>query len=86
VLVFPTTPAGPVTLACSRDCLYLATLDRDDGRPVVALRGALRGGAQAVLTLPRTKLAPGAYRFDVRLVAQVNPGPVTQLTSPPLSP
>ena len=87
-LTFPTeltsTP-GPITLACSRDCLYLVTLDRTDGRPVVARRGALGGSAAAIIALPQTKLVPGTYRFDVRLVSRVNPGSVIQLTSPSLS-
>ena len=87
-LTFPTeltsTPA-PLTLACSRDCLYLVTLDRADGRPIVARRGALHAGAEATIHLPQTKLVPGNYRFDVRLVSQVNPGPVKQLTSAPLA-
>jgi len=37
------------------------------------------------VTLPQAKLKPGAYRVDVRLVNQVNPGPVTQQTGPPLT-
>ena len=48
-LTFPETLAPPaaaqVVLGCSRDCLYLVTLVRADGTPVVANRGALRGGA-----------------------------------------
>ena len=50
-LTFPETLAPPasaqVVLGCSRDCLYLVTLVRADGTPVVAKRGALRGGAAA---------------------------------------
>ena len=87
-LTFPTeltSIPAPLTLACSRDCLYLVTLDRADGRPIVARRGALRANAEATIRLPQTKLAPGNYRFNVRVVSQVNPGPVTQLTSPPLA-
>jgi hypothetical protein len=76
-----------LTLGCVRDCLYLVTLDDASGNPVVATRGALRGGfPPALITLPQTKLKPGAYRIDVRLVNQVNPGAVLQQTSPPLSP
>lgn len=86
-LTFPTTLASPVSvsLACDRDCLYLATLDRG-GRPVVALRGSLLGGAAAAtVTLPKAKLTAGAsYTVTVRLVARVNPGAVTTLASPPL--
>ena len=72
-------------LACDRDCLYLVTLDGANGLPVVARRGALRGStAPARITLPQAKLASGTYTVSVQLVAQVNPGTVTKLESPPL--
>jgi hypothetical protein len=88
-LVFPATltPPSPaqLSLACDRDCLYLVTLSREDGTPVVAQRGSLPGGvAPRVVSMPRTTLKPGSYRIDVRLVAQVNPGEVTRFTSPAL--
>ncbi len=88
-LTFPEQLAPPaaaqVVLGCSRDCLYLVTLVRADGTPVVAKRGALRGGAPAsTVTLPQTTLKAGTYALDVRLVAQVNPGAVTRLASPEL--
>ena len=71
-----------VALACARDCLYLVTLNDARGRPVAARRGSLRGGGRALtLELPKTKLGGAHYRFDVRLVDRVNPGPVTRLTS-----
>jgi hypothetical protein len=84
---YPTTLTSPiaVSLNCNRDCLYLVTLDRTDGRPVVAHRGQLNGGPASALTrivLPRAKLAPGSYRVDVRIVARVNPGTVTQYFGP----
>ncbi len=80
------TAQASVNLACDRDCLYLVTLDRADGRPVAASRGALTGGAPAqTIALPRAKLGSGSYTIDVRLVARVNPGAVTTLTSPPLT-
>jgi hypothetical protein len=84
-LTFPQdlTSAPSVTLGCNRDCLYLVTLDRADGRPVAASRGSLAGGASAqTITLPQRKLAAGRYRVDVRLVSSVNPGPLTRLRSP----
>jgi D-glucuronyl C5-epimerase C-terminus len=89
-LTFPEQldPAAPasVTFGCARDCLYLVTLERADNKPVVARRGSLRGGMPPVAVwLPQAKLKPEAYRIDVRLVNQVNPGPVTQQTSPPLA-
>jgi hypothetical protein len=68
-----------VVLGCSRDCLYLVTLDRADGRPVVAVRGLVTGGAGAkTITLPKRKLPRGSYRLDVQLVSRVNPGAVTR--------
>jgi hypothetical protein len=77
----------PVSVNCNRDCLYLVSLDRSDGRPVVALRGQLVGGIGGqfpALKLTRTKVPPGTYRVDVRLVSRVNPGPVTRYLGPPL--
>jgi hypothetical protein len=90
VVEYPATLAQPiaVTLNCNRDCLYLVTLDRADGRPVVARRGQLDGGPGKGLTrvvLPKAKLSAGTYRVDVRVVARVNPGPVAKLLSPPLT-
>jgi hypothetical protein len=74
-----------VQFGCNVDCLYLVTLDAPDGRPVVARRGALRGGrAPATIGLPTAKLGAGPYRIGVRLVASVNPGAMTTLESPPL--
>jgi hypothetical protein len=87
-LEFPTTltPApASLTLACNRDCLYLATLDDAAGRPVVAKRGQLDGGRLARITLPNAKLAPGTYKLDVRLVARVNPGAMTRYLSDSLA-
>ncbi len=85
----PTVSSSSATvfqLACTRNCLYLATLDGADGKPVAAARGALVGGAAAAnVTLPKVKLGAGPYMIDVRLVSQVNPGTVAQQTSDPLS-
>jgi hypothetical protein len=77
-----------VSLNCNRDCLYLVTLDRADGSPVVARRGELEGGPAAGMrriALPKAKLPAGAYTVDVRLVARVNPGAVSRYVSPPLT-
>jgi hypothetical protein len=87
---YPTALTQPisVSLNCNRDCLYLVTLDRGDGRPVVAHRGQINGGPSSPLTkvtLPRAKVTAGTYRVDVRIVARVNPGAVTSYLSPPLT-
>jgi hypothetical protein len=91
-LVFPaqlSTLSPPrVLLACTRDCLFLVTLERtSDGKPVLAKRGALQGRTTpTAVQLPRgVALAVGrSYRMRVRLVAQFNPGTVRQYTSPTL--
>ena len=85
-LTFPTEltsgTAASVTLGCSRDCLYLVTLDRANGRPVVARRGVLNGGAAAqTITLPKHRLLGGGYRLDVRVVSRVDPGVVKRVRS-----
>lgn len=87
-LEYPATLTQPVsvTLACDRDCLYLVTLERADGTPIVAARDQLAGGAAPrTITLPTAKLAAGSYTIQVRLVARVNPGAVTTLASPPIA-
>ena len=89
-LVFPAAVANgattPVQLGCARDCLYLITLERADGIPVVARRGALTGGGAAkLIALPKAQLAAGAYRIAVRLVTQTNPGPIAVILSQPLT-
>src|SRR5579862_6668954 len=86
-LVFPTDLGGGVQLGCTSDCLYLLTLERAvSGTPVLAVRGALTGGAApATIHLPRDPVAPGSYVLSVRLVTQANPGPVRLVQSPPLT-
>ena len=90
-IAWPTSlGAQPVAVSfdCSRDCLYLVTLDDAQGRPVVARRGQLAGGpsgTRATVALPKVKLVAGrAYSLDVRLVARVNPGAVARYVAPPL--
>jgi hypothetical protein len=85
-LTFPTelSESAPtsVALGCDRDCLYLLTLDRANGQPVLASRGTLNGGDPAqTITLPARQLPAGGYRVDVRLVSRVDPGAVTRKLS-----
>ena len=85
-LTFPDVLTGSsataVSLGCDRDCLYLVSLLRANGRPVVSARGTLKGGyPAATVTLPAQRLAAGRYRLDVRLVSRVDPGPVTRRMS-----
>lgn len=90
-LAFPlsfTSQSPPwVALACSRDCAYLITLERADGKPINAKRGILRAGAITKLKLSGSSAlrAGSSYRLRLRLVASINPGPIRQYVSPPLS-
>jgi len=83
--LLPSTPVS-VALGCNRDCLYLVSLDRASGQPIVALRGSLNGGdPPQTITLPARQLRAGGYRVDVRLVSRVCPGAVTRELSPVLT-
>lgn len=91
-LVFPLSFSSlsppTVVLTCTRDCVYLVTLERADGKPVSAKRGALRAdAAPTAVKLPSsgTLSASNGYHLRVRLVAQVNPGPVWQYRSPAIA-
>jgi hypothetical protein len=84
-LTFPDTESYPssnrdwsLQLACSRDCLYLVTLDRAaTGVPMLARRGSLAAGRPpATIALPRVRVPAGTYRLALRLVSRVNPGPL----------
>jgi hypothetical protein len=80
-LVFPahisTSTPSSVHLGCTAACLYLVTLQRADGVPVLARRGSIGGAGARTVTLPKGKLAAGSYRFSVWVVGAANPGPVT---------
>jgi hypothetical protein len=63
----------------------VAPLVGADGRPVVARRGALKGGAApATVALPKTQLGQATYTVDLRVVSTVNPGAVVELATPAL--
>lgn len=89
-LVFPLSfsKSSPpwVALSCTRDCAYLVTLERFDGKPVRARRGVLRADTVATVKLSGSSALPaGSYRVRARLVAQINPGPVYQYRSPKIA-
>ena len=90
-LVFPlsfSSQSAPwIMLACTRDCAYLATLERADGKPVRAKRGVLQADKRTRVKLSggSTLRAGSGYRLRVRLVASNSPGPIRQYVSPPLS-
>ncbi|HEY5159991.1 MAG TPA: D-glucuronyl C5-epimerase family protein [Gaiellaceae bacterium] len=89
-LVFPlsfSSQSPPwVGLACTRDCVYLVTLERADGKPLRAKRGVLRADGAATVKLAGSATPrAGDYRLHVRLIAQVNPGAIREYLSPNIS-
>ena len=71
-------------LRCDIDCTYRARLEKLPARSTTLVtRGLAVGGKATRVTFPVRKLAPGRYRFTVRVVAPVNPGPSSALRSAP---
>jgi hypothetical protein len=88
-LVYPllvsSSSSFQVTMACTRDCLYLITLEQAGGKPVLSKRGALIGGATpTAIKLPKGGVitSDASYRLHVRLLAQTNTGPMKEYLSP----
>jgi hypothetical protein len=70
-------------LACDIDCNYQARIQRLPAGTTVRTVAGRAGGRRSVRVQFPPALAPGTYRFSVRVVAPVNPGPVTTLVSGP---
>src|ERR687887_98084 len=77
-------PRFSFRLSCDIDCSYRARLEKlPQHSTVMVKRGVAVGGTPLrVAFAPRT-LAPGRYRFTVRVVAPVNPGPSRSLFGAP---
>ena len=68
-------------LTCDIDCNYQARIQRLPAATTVRTVSGRAGGRRSVRVQFPPALAPGTYRFSVRLVAPVNPGPATTLGS-----
>lgn len=67
-----------VSLECSLDCLYQVRLERVPTRSTkLARKGRAEVGELVRVDLGARRLAPGQYRYTLRLVHPVNPGPPT---------
>jgi len=67
-------------LSCDIDCVYRARLEKlPQHSTVMVKRGVALGGKPLRVVFPARKLAPGRYRFTVRVTASVNPGPARSL-------
>jgi hypothetical protein len=70
-------------LTCDIDCNYQARIQRLPAATTVRVVSGRAGGRRTVRVTFPPRLAPGSYRFSVRTVAPVNPGPTTTLVSAP---
>jgi hypothetical protein len=75
-----------VSLQCGLDCAYVLRLERASTHSTkLEKRGRLEVGERAEIDLGRRKLAPGAYRYTLRLVHPVNPGNPTRSQGRPFT-
>jgi hypothetical protein len=74
-----------VAVTCDIDCNVYARLERlPRHSTTLAARLTALAGERTLVRFPRTRLAPGQFRFTVRLTAPVNVGPPTAVASPTL--
>src|ERR687887_1492974 len=77
-------PRFSFRLSCDIDCSYRARLEKlPQHSTTMVERGVAVGGKPLRVVFPTRKLAPGRYRFTVRVVAPVNPGPSRSLFGAP---
>jgi len=75
-----------IRLTCDIDCVYRVRLERyPRGSTTLSTRGKAMAGVTKTVTLPARRIARGAYRFTVTLIAPVNTGPPTNLASAPVT-
>ena len=73
-------PRFSFRLSCNIDCTYRARLEKlPQHSTVMVSRGVAAGGKPLRVAFAPRELAPGRYRFTVRVVASVNPGPPRSL-------
>ncbi len=73
-----------LTVTCDIDCNVYARLAKlPKGSTTLAVRKQVKAGVPTRVTFPARRVAPGPYRFTVRLTAPVNVGPPAQLQSDP---
>jgi hypothetical protein len=73
-------PRFSFRLRCDIDCAYRARLERlPQHSTVMVTRGVAVGRKPLRVVFPVRKLAPGRYRFTLRVAASVNPGPPQSL-------
>ena len=79
------TGAAAVAVTCDIDCNVYARLERlPRHSTTLATRATALAGVRTLVHFPARAIAPGQYRFTVRMTAPVNVGPPLVVTSPPL--
>ena len=72
------------SLTCDLDCAYVLRVERTSTHSTkLVKRSRLEVGELAKIDLGPRRLGPGQYRYTLRLVHPVNPGPPTLRQSPP---
>jgi hypothetical protein len=75
-----------IAVTCDIDCTIYARLEKlPRHSTTLVVRASGRVGERALVKFPKTRLAPGRYRFTLRLSAPVNHGEPLALVSKPLT-
>ena len=71
-----------IRVTCDLDCSVYARLEKlPKHSTTLVARGKNLAGEAATVRFPGRRVAPGRYRFTVRLTAPVNPGPPLAVAS-----
>jgi hypothetical protein len=77
---------GAIAVNCDIDCNVYARLEKlPRHSTTLVARATALAGVRTLVPFPRIRLAPGRYRFTIRLSAPVNRGEPLALTSKPLT-
>jgi hypothetical protein len=80
------TGTGAIAVSCDIDCAVYARLERLPSHTItLAGRRIAPAGVRTLVPFRRIRLAPGRYRFTLRLTAPVNTGAPLLLESTPLT-
>ncbi len=83
----PTVRAGraSIQVTCDLDCTVYSRLEKlPKHSTTLVARGVAPAGTTTTVRFPARRVAPGRYRFTVRLAAPINPGPALAVVSPAL--
>jgi hypothetical protein len=74
-----------IAVTCDIDCIVYTRLEKATTHTTtLAKRAIALAGVRTLVPFPQRRIAPGQYRFTIRLTAPVNPGPPQTAASAPL--